>query len=151
MNKENNYLPPDNYQEERKETVVDRTSSTNIALGLLSIISAYDLKYIELDETITKLEITLGVISGLPKWNGHLYNWYNIRTLEPLIPRYISSVDSGNFIGFLYTVKQFLEEKKYTQYQERIEILIEEIDRIIYNTDFKCLYNEEKNVIIYWF
>ena len=147
MNKENNYLPPDNYQEDRKEKVVKRTSSTNIALGVLSIISAYDLKYIELEETITKLEKTIEVISKLPKWNGHLYNWYNTETLEPLIPRYISSVDSGNFIGFLYTAKQFLEEKRHTQYQERIKILIEEIDRIINNTDFKYLYNEEKMLL----
>ncbi len=144
INKENNYLPPDNYQEDRKEKVVYRTSSTNIALGLLAIISAYDLKYIDLENTITKLEMTLGVISRLSKWNGHLYNWYNTKTLEPLIPRYISTVDSGNFIGFLYTVKQFLKEKEYTQYKDRIKFLIEEIDRIIDNTDFNVLYDEEK-------
>ena len=147
INKENNYLPPDNYQEDRKEKVVYRTSSTNIALGLLAIISAYDLKYIDLDNAITKLEITVGVISRLPKWNGHLYNWYNTKTLEPLIPRYISTVDSGNFIGFLYTVKQFLKEKEYTQYKDRIKFLIEEIDRIIDNTDFRVLYDEEKMLL----
>ena len=89
----------------------------------------------------------LKTISKLPKWNGHLYNWYNIRTLEPLIPRYISSVDSGNFIGFLYTVKQFLEEKKYSQYQERIEILIEEIDRIISLDNIKKCVTEKTKVI----
>ena len=44
----------------------------------------------------------------LSKWNGHLYNWYNIENLEPLIPRYVSTVDSGNFIGYLYVLKQFL-------------------------------------------
>lgn len=147
INKENNYLPPDNYQEDRKEKVVYRTSSTNIALGLLAIISAYDLKYIDLEATITKLEITLGVISKLPKWNGHLYNWYNTKTLEPLIPRYISTVDSGNFIGFLYTVKQFLKEKEFTQYKDRVKYLIDEIDRIIDSTDFSVLYDEEKMLL----
>ena len=50
----------------------------------------------------------LDTISKLQKWNGHLYNWYNINTLEPLYPRYISTVDNGNFIGYLYTTKQFL-------------------------------------------
>lgn len=147
MNKENNYLPPDNYQENRKEKIVYRTSSTNIALGLLAIVSAYDLKYIDLETAITKLEITLGVINGLPKWNGHLYNWYNTKTLQPLMPRYISTVDSGNFIGFLYTVKQFLKEKEYTQYKDRIKILIDEIDRIIDNTDFSMLYDKEKMLL----
>ncbi len=147
MNKENNYLPPDNYQVNRKEKVTNRTSSTNIALGLLAIISAYDLKYIDLQTAITKLELTLEVIIRLPKWNGHLYNWYNIKTLEPLVPRYISSVDSGNFVGFLYTVKQFLKEKEYTQYKDRIQILIEEIDTIINNTDFSVLYDKEKMLL----
>ena len=50
----------------------------------------------------------VNTINNLPKWNGHLYNWYNIETLEPLNPRYVSSVDSGNFIGHLYVLKQFL-------------------------------------------
>ena len=34
-----NYLIPDNYQEDRKEKLVDRTSSTNIGLEIASIIS----------------------------------------------------------------------------------------------------------------
>ena len=147
MNKENNYLPPDNYQEDRKQKIVYRTSSTNIALGLLAVISAYDMKYIDLHTAIVKLEQSIEVISSLPKWNGHLYNWYNTKTLEPLIPRYISTVDSGNFIGFLYTVKQFLKEKEHTQYRDKIQGLIIEIDRIIQNTDFKPLYNEEKMLL----
>ena len=28
----------------------------------------------------------------------------------PLLPRYISTVDSGNFIGYLYVLKSFLIE-----------------------------------------
>ena len=56
------------------------------------------------DNTIDKLE----------KWNGHLYNWYNIRNLSVLRPRYISSVDSGNFIGYLIVLKQSLNEYKNT-------------------------------------
>ena len=147
MNKENNYLPPDNYQESRKEKTTARTSSTNIALGMLAVVSAYDLKFIDLETAITKLEMTIEVILRLPKWNGHLYNWYNIKKLEPLTPRYISSVDSGNFIGFLYTVKQFLKEKEYTQYKDRVQMLIEQIDMIIDNTDFSVLYNDEKMLL----
>ncbi len=98
MNKENNFLPPDNFQESRKEKIVSRTSSTNIGLGILTIISAYDLKFISLEKAITSIENTMGTIENLDKWNGHLYNWYNTKTLKPLIPRYISTVDSGNFI-----------------------------------------------------
>ena len=107
-----NYLPPDNYQEDRKPKVVMRTSPTNIGLALLAVMSSYDLKYENLEDTIELLYKMVNTISNLTKWNGHLYNWYNIETLEPLIPRYISSVDSGNFVGFLYVLKQFLLKEK---------------------------------------
>ena len=111
LTEENNYLIPDNYQEDRKEKVVPRTSSTNIGLSLLAVISAYDLKYINLEKTIDLLSKIIHSIESLAKWNGHLYNWYNIKTKEPLIPRYVSTVDSGNLIGYLYVTKAFLEEK----------------------------------------
>lgn len=110
LTKENNYLITDNYQEDRVSKIVNRTSSTNIGLSLLAVISAYDLKQIELEEALEYLSNILDTISELPKWNGHLYNWYQIKTKEPLHPRYISTVDSGNFIGYLYTVKSFYKE-----------------------------------------
>ncbi len=147
MNKENNFLPPDNYQESRREKLVPRTSSTNIGLGLLTIVSAYDLKFIELDKAITKLENVIDTIQKLDKWNGHLYNWYNTKTLKPLIPRYVSTVDSGNFVGYLYTLKEFLEQKKYTQYKDRVEMLITIVDKIIQDTDFSYLYSEENRLL----
>ncbi len=57
---------------------------------------------------ITK--ILYKTIEKLAKWNGHLYNWYHTIALQqPLLPRYISSVDSGNFVGYLYLTKDFLE------------------------------------------
>ena len=111
INEKNNYLPPDNYQEDRKQKVAYRTSPTNIGLGLLAVISAYDLKYIDEEKTLEMLEKMLFTIEKMPKWNGHLYNWYNTLNLEPLFPRYISTVDSGNLVGYLYIVKTFLQEK----------------------------------------
>ena len=98
MNKENSYLPPDNFQESRREKIANRTSSTNIGLGILTIISAYDLKFITLEKVISCLENTMSTIESLEKWDGHLLNWYNTKTLKPLLPRYVSSVDSGNFV-----------------------------------------------------
>lgn len=104
MNKENNYLPPDNFQESRREKIVHRTSSTNIGLGLMTVISAYDLKFIPLEKALSSLENMMETIQSLEKWNGHLYNWYNTLNLQPLIPRYISTVDSGNFVRiYVYT------------------------------------------------
>ena len=77
---------------------------------MLAVISAYDLGFIKLEECIELLNNTIQTITKLEKWKGHLYNWYNTKTLEPLFPRYISTVDNGNLIGYLYTVKQFLQE-----------------------------------------
>ena len=87
-----------------------RTSPTNIGLALLAVSSSYDIGYESLEDTIQLLSKMIDTISRMQKWNGHLYNWYDIQTLEPLVPKYVSTVDSGNFVGYLYTLKQFLED-----------------------------------------
>ena len=148
-----NYLPPDNYQEDRKPKLVMRTSSTNIGLGLLAVVASYDLKYENFEDTINLLYKMVNTILNLSKWNGHLYNWYNIETLEPLIPRYISSVDSGNFVGYLYVLKQFLENKKENMLEcnnidllDKIEFMLENITNLINNTDFSKLFDPENRL-----
>ena len=145
LNIENNFLPPDNYQESRSNKAVDRTSSTNIGLGLMSIISAYDLKFIELDKALLLIQKMLETIYKLPKWNGHLYNWYNIKTLVPLRPEYISTVDSGNFIGYLIALKTFFMEIEDKEIKDKylIDANLEYINKLINDTDFSKLYNNE--------
>lgn len=139
LTKENNFLIPDNYQEDRREKIVPRTSSTNIGLSMLAVISAYDLQYIKKEKAIELLRNIIYSVDSLQKWNGHLYNWYQIKTKEPLIPRYISTVDSGNFVGYLYVVKTFLQEMKENE-------LVEIVDKMIENTDFSVLYNYEQQI-----
>ena len=139
LNENNNYLIPDNYQEDRKRLYVERTSSTNIGLSLMAVIAGYDLKFICLEEANTILNSIIETICKLKKWNGHLYNWYNIKTLQPLIPEYISTVDSGNFVGYLYVLKSFLEEQKNNELQE----LIMRVNNLIEGTDFSKLYSNE--------
>ena len=145
--KENNYLITDNYQEDRKEKIVLRTSSTNIGLSLLAVISANDLGYIDKEKALKLLKEMILTIESLPKWNGHLYNWYQIRTKEPLVPRYISTVDSGNFVGYLFVVKTFLLEniEKSKEENKILELknLENIVDNLIKNTDFSLLYNNE--------
>ena len=63
--------------------------------------------FIGVNDGLDLLKNIINTIAELPKWNGHLYNWYQTDNLEPLKPRYISTVDSGNFIGYLYVVKNF--------------------------------------------
>ena len=144
VNEENNYLMPDNYQEDRNNKIVNRTSSTNIGLELLAILSAYDLGFISFKKTIEILNKVIFTISGLSKWNGHLYNWYNTKTLIPLLPRYISTVDSGNFVGYLYIVKNFLIENKN---RGDLESLTTTVTELIENTDFSKLYSEKTRLL----
>ena len=171
ITEKSNFLPPDNYQEDRKEQIIYRTSPTNIGLGLLAVVSSYDLKYENLEDTINLLYKMIDTIYKMQKWNGHLYNWYDIKTLEPLSPKYVSTVDSGNFIGYLYTLKQFLEEeskeidkenKKLNEEEKKVDskninnntteiinkinTMLEIIDTIINNTDFKYLYSKENRI-----
>ncbi|MBA3602754.1 MAG: protein ndvB [Parachlamydiaceae bacterium] len=104
------WLPPDNYQTALNVEVAQRTSPTNIGLWLIALVNAYDFKYITSDDLIDRSLATVDELKKLEKYEGHLLNWYNIQTLDPLFPRYVSTVDSGNLLACLWTVKQALLE-----------------------------------------
>ncbi|MBB4075960.1 cyclic beta-1,2-glucan synthetase [Bartonella fuyuanensis] len=110
VNAQNNYLPPDNFQEDPEPLVAQRTSPTNIGVYLLSIIAARDFGWIGFEETITRIECTLRSLAKMEKFRGHLYNWYETDTLRPLLPTYVSTVDSGNLAGHLITLSSALSE-----------------------------------------
>lgn len=110
VNNKNNYLAPDNYQEDPPNGIAYRTSPTNIGLGMLAALCARDFGYIGTDEMYKIIKRTVSTIDKMDKWNGHLYNWYDTRTLNTLRPRYISTVDSGNFVCYLITLKEGLLE-----------------------------------------
>jgi cyclic beta-1,2-glucan synthetase len=109
LREEFNYLMPDNLQIIPKEVIAERTSPTNISLSILSGISAYDLGFIPFNDAISRASHTVATMTRMEKYRGHLFNWYAIRTLAPLHPRYISTVDSGNLLGHLYTLLTILE------------------------------------------
>jgi len=144
MNEENNFLPPDNFQEDPPNGVANRTSPTNIGLGMLAILSAYDFGFIELPEVIDRINRMLNTINSLEKWNGHLLNWYNTKTLKPLFPRYISTVDSGNFLAYVITTREGID-KLLEDSSEKNE-MIGKLDKIISSMDFSLLYDNKKNV-----
>lgn len=104
----NAWLCPDNYQMMPQKKMSNKTSPTNIGLQLLTILSARDFGFETLSETIKQIQRIMYTVDKLPKWKGHLYNWYNIQTLEVLKPAYISTVDSGNFFGHLIALKNGL-------------------------------------------
>lgn len=104
VGEEDHFLPPDNFQEDPKPIVAHRTSPTNIGLYLLSNLAACELGWIGTGEMLRRIEETLGTLSRLEMYRGHFYNWYDTRDLRPLDPKYISSVDSGNFAGHVMAV-----------------------------------------------
>lgn len=108
------WLPPDNYQAALEVEVAQRTSPTNIGLWLMSTMTAYDFKYITNDELIEKCQATLSTLDELEHYEGHLLNWYDIQTLAPLYPRYVSTVDSGNFLASLWTMEQGIDQMLFS-------------------------------------
>ena len=98
---EDNMLPPDNFQEDPAPVVAHRTSPTNIGLYLLATANARDLGWLGLDDALSRIEATLSTIQKMERHRGHLYNWYDTRSLKPLEPSYVSTVDSGNLAGHL--------------------------------------------------
>ncbi|MBQ5320508.1 MAG: DUF3131 domain-containing protein [Oscillospiraceae bacterium] len=138
VTKEENYLPPDNVSFSPKFEIAHRTSPTNIGLYLLSIYGAYNLELISASEMLFKINNTLDTIEALEKYDGHLYNWYNTKTLEIMAPRYISTVDNGNFIASLTALKELIEDKNT---KSRLE-------KIIDSTDFKPLYDKNKKLFV---
>ncbi|PYI99121.1 MAG: hypothetical protein DME98_01820 [Verrucomicrobia bacterium] len=97
------WLPPDNVQEMPMREIFLRTSPTNIGLWMLATVAANDFGYITIDDLVARNLGTLETISRLERFEGHLFNWYDLSTLEPLRPRYVSTVDSGNLLASLWT------------------------------------------------
>jgi hypothetical protein len=103
---EDQWLPPDHFQEAPLGIVAHRTSPTNIGLALLSALGAYDLGYLEVLTLSTRLTSSLDTLDKLERYQGHFLNWYDTRSLDPLQPRYVSTVDSGNLAACLLALRQ---------------------------------------------
>jgi len=109
---EDNWLPPDNFQEYPAPAIASRTSPTNIGMALLADLAAHDFGYLSAGEFLRRVDNTLASMEKLKRYRGHFYNWYDTHTLQPLRPQYVSSVDSGNLAGSLLTLKAGLTELK---------------------------------------
>ena len=136
---EDNWLPPDNYQEPPDEEIAHRTSPTNIGMMMVSVLTAWRLGHIGLNEVATRLHNTLDTLDRLDRYRGHILNWYETRTLAALEPRYVSTVDSGNLAVSLITVARALQEARslppvatdlWRGFDDNIELLAEAIATI---------------------
>ncbi|MDH5798217.1 MAG: hypothetical protein OEZ19_06605, partial [Paracoccaceae bacterium] len=131
---EDHWLPPDNVQEHPVAVTAHRTSPTNIGLTLLANLSANDFGAITAGELIERTTMTLQTMGRLERHRGHFYNWYDTLSLKPLLPRYISSVDSGNLAGHLLVLRiglleladhKILEPRCFESLSDTLEILID--------------------------
>ena len=107
---EENWLAPDNIQENPARVVASRTSPTNIGLALLADLAACDFGYCTAGHFIERTQNTFSTMARLDRYAGHFYNWYDTRSLQPLPPLYVSTVDSGNLAASLIVLRGGLEE-----------------------------------------
>lgn len=135
LKEEYHYLIPDNYQENREQKLDLRASPTGIGFSLLSVISAYELDFISYEEAEKLISHILDTVESLEKWHGHLYNWYDIKSLKIMHPGFVSTIDSGNFVASLVVVREFLKSHEETEIRKVC-------DKLIRNTNFKKLYTK---------
>jgi cyclic beta-1,2-glucan synthetase len=136
---EDHALPPDNVQVLPELTVAHRTSPTNIGMALLATLAAHDFGFIDTDEFRDRIEATLTTVESLERFEGHLMNWYDTRTLAPLPPAYISTVDSGNLAGALLTLSVALQRLHLDHLAIRAVALFE-------GMNFRFLYDPQRQL-----
>jgi cyclic beta-1,2-glucan synthetase len=102
---QDNWLPPDNVQQRPGPMVAHRTSPTNMGLALLANLVAHDFGYLPTGRLLERTARALRSMASLERHRGHFYNWYDTQSLEPLLPMYVSTVDSGNLAAHLLTLR----------------------------------------------
>jgi cyclic beta-1,2-glucan synthetase len=136
---EDHALPPDNVQIVPELTIAHRTSPTNIGMALLATVAAHDFGFIDADDMARRIDATLTTVESLERVEGHLLNWYDTRTLAPLPPSYISTVDSGNLAGALLTLSVALRQLRLDALAARAAALFDEMN-------FAFLYDPQRQL-----
>ncbi len=147
---EDNHLPPDNVQTAPETMVAHRTSPTNIGLYVLSVACAYRFGWLDAPHLLQRLERTLATLMRLQRHNGHFLNWYDTRTLQPLLPAYVSTVDSGNLCGHLIATAQALREMVQGHDDpllcERAQRVADAFEGLALEPNFTCLYDPRRRL-----
>ncbi|MEJ8820818.1 glucoamylase family protein [Variovorax humicola] len=142
---EDNHLPPDNLQLEPESTVAHRTSPTNIGVYLLSACCAREFGWIDNAMLAARIGATLDSVDRLQKHDGHLFNWYDTRSLQMLRPAYVSSVDSGNLAGHLMATAQACRSHAGDD-DAALEALAVRCDALAGAMDFGGLYDAKRHL-----
>lgn len=140
---EHHYLPPDNLQLAPVRAVAARTSPTNIGLMLASVLAARDFGFIDSRTLWERLDRSLTSVERLETYHGNLYNWYATRDLS-VLDRFVSTVDSGNFLCALTALKEGLRE--YLGEYPPLQDLITRIERLLDAADLRVLYRDRRRL-----
>jgi cyclic beta-1,2-glucan synthetase len=105
---DDHWLPPDNYQEFPQPRIAHRITPTNEGMFVLSAIAARDFGFICLVDLAALLERNIDNWESLDRYRGHPFNWYDTTTRTPLVPRYVSTADSGNLAASFLAAQQGL-------------------------------------------
>ena len=104
---DDNWLPPDNFQEQPGAGVAHRTSPTNIGLALLANLAALRLRLPHRRRSCSSAPTQ----HAAPRWSGWSATAATSTTgttrrrCSRCAPRYVSTVDSGNLAGHLLTLR----------------------------------------------
>ena len=149
VNEQTNALPPDNLQITPHETVANRTSPTNIGLYLLSAACARRFGWIDTLDLLSRLDATLATLDRLQRHRGHFLNWYDTSTCAPLMPMYVSTVDSGNLSGHLLAVAQACLELSAQEalHAERLIQMAARLEGVAWAAEFGFLYSRRRRLL----
>lgn len=125
---EDHFLPPDNFQEQPPVGLAHRSSPTNIGMAMTSMAAAAELGFFSREEALGLLGRITDTLERLPRYRGHFYNWYDTRSLSPLLPAFVSTVDSGNLCAALIAVREALGGWGAAELAVRLDALIGEMD-----------------------
>jgi hypothetical protein len=100
---ESQWLVPDNV-EEKDLHAVRMLTPTNIGMLLNARQAAVELGFLTVPEFVEAARGALASFERLEKHRGHVYNWYDLESLQPILPVVVSTVDSGNLGAALYTL-----------------------------------------------
>ncbi len=145
---EDHHLPPDNLQVLPQDMTAHRTSPTNIGMYLLSAACARRFGWIDTTELVTRLEATLATLATLLRHRGHFLNWYDTLSCAPLLPMYVSTVDSGNLSGHLLAVAAACRELARDDLaNDRLRALGDACERLAWEPEFGFLYHRQRHLL----
>lgn len=144
VNESTNHLPPDNVSLYPQRKISHMTSPTNIGLYLVSVLCAGKLGFADRKEIFGRVSACLSSIEKLEKHKGLLYNWYDVSEMSAMNPKYVSSVDLGNYAACLVVVREGIGD--FSDNPEECEKIRVLCDKLLCEADVSLLYDKTRKL-----